>query len=168
MNLAGIAGPALGSLLLPIVGAPVVFLLNALAFLGAAWMVSRVYQAQRQPDPHLEHFLESFASAFRYVRYTPGMQVILTRDFLFGLFIAAVPALMPVVALRAMHSGEQELVVRHSLPANRMTTPLAFGGFPKRFEAGSAETETEKKSGDDRAVDSLVQNDQASGNGLPV
>src|SRR5206468_6309856 len=35
-----------------------------------------------------------------YVRYTPGMQIILTRDFLFGLFIAAVPALVPVLALQ--------------------------------------------------------------------
>jgi MFS family permease len=100
MNLAGIVGPALGSLLLPIVGSPVVFSLNALAFLGAAWVVSRVYHPQRRPNPHLENFLESFASALRYLRYTPGMQVILTRDFLFGLFIAAIPALVPVVALK--------------------------------------------------------------------
>ncbi len=108
MNLAGIVGPALGSLLLPIVGTPVVFSLNALAFLGAAWVVSRVYQAQRQPDPHLEHFLESFASALRYIRYTPGIQVILARDSLFGLFIAAVPALIPVVALQHLRlTGSQ-------------------------------------------------------------
>jgi hypothetical protein len=31
---------------------------------------------------------------------TPGMQVILTRNFVFSLFIAAVPALVPVVALQ--------------------------------------------------------------------
>jgi MFS family permease len=108
MNLAAIVGPALGSLLLPIVGAPVVFSLNALTFLGAAWVVSRSYRPQKRPDPHLEHFLESFASALRYVRYTAGMQVILTRDFLFGLFIAAVPALLPVVALQHLRlTGSQ-------------------------------------------------------------
>jgi MFS family permease len=108
MNLAGIAGPALGSLLLPFVGPPAVFSLNALAFLGAAWVVSQVYRPRRRPDPHLENFLESFASALRYVRYTPGMQIILTRDFLFGLFIAAVPALVPVVALQHLRvTGSQ-------------------------------------------------------------
>jgi MFS family permease len=108
MNLAGIVGPAVGSLLLPIVGPPVVFSLNALAFLGAAWVIFRVYHAQRRPNPHLENFLESFASALRYVQYTPGMQVILTRDFLFGLSIAAVPALVPVVALRHLRlTGSQ-------------------------------------------------------------
>jgi MFS family permease len=109
MNLAGIVGPALGSLLLPIAGSAFVFSLNALAFLAAAWMVSRVYYPQQRPDPHLENFLESFASALRYVRYTPGMQVILTRDFLFGLFIAAVPALVPVVALRDLRLAGNQL-----------------------------------------------------------
>jgi MFS family permease len=108
MNLAGIVGPAFGSLLLPIVGPAVIFSLNALAFIGAAYVVSRVYRRRRRPDPHLENFLESFASAFRYVRYTPGMQVILTRDFLFGLFIAAVPALLPVIALHHLRvAGSQ-------------------------------------------------------------
>src|SRR5208282_482023 len=63
------------------------------------WQVS-LHQRRPRPEPHLENFLESFASTARYVRYTPGMQVILTRDFLFGLFIAVVPALVPVVALQ--------------------------------------------------------------------
>jgi MFS family permease len=103
MNLAGIVGPALGGLLLPVVGPAVLFSVNALAFLGAAWVISRTYSHQRRPEPHLEHFLESFASTARYVRYATGIQVILARDFLFGLFIAAVPALIPVVAFKHLH-----------------------------------------------------------------
>jgi MFS family permease len=100
MNLGGIVGPALGGLLLPIMGPAMLFSLNSLAFLTMAWVISQHYHRRRRPQPHLENFLESFASAARYVRYTPGMQVILTRDFLFGLFIAVVPALVPVVALQ--------------------------------------------------------------------
>jgi MFS family permease len=108
INLAGIAGPVLASVLLPIVGPAVVFSLNALAFLAAAWMIFRVYRPNRQPNPHLETFHESLSSALRYARYTPGIQVILTRDFLFGVFIAAVPALIPVVALRHLNvTGSQ-------------------------------------------------------------
>ena len=109
MNLAGIVGPAVGSLLLPVVGPAMVFSLNALAFLGAAWTVSRVYYPQQRPDPNLENFFESFATALRYVRYTPGMQVILARDFLFGLFIAAVPALVPIVALHHLRVPGSQL-----------------------------------------------------------
>ena len=100
MNLGGILGPALGGLLLPIMGPAMLFSLNALAFLTMAWVISQRYRRRRRPEPHLENFLQSFASAVRYVRYTPGMQVILTRNFVCSLFIAAVPALVPVVALQ--------------------------------------------------------------------
>jgi predicted MFS family arabinose efflux permease len=109
MNLAGIAGPALGGLFLPIIGPAMLFSLNALAFLIMAWVISQRYQRRRRPEPHLENFLESFASAARYVRYAPGMQVILTRDFLFGLFIAVVPALVPVVALQHLRLQASQL-----------------------------------------------------------
>src|SRR4029077_8935867 len=109
MNLAGIVGPALGGLLLPIVGPAMLFSLNALAFLTMAWVISQRYHRRRRPEPHLENFFESFATALRYVRYTPGMQVILARDFLFGLFIAAVPALVPVVALHHLRVPGSQL-----------------------------------------------------------
>jgi MFS family permease len=109
MNLAGIVGPALGGLLLPIIGPAMLFSLNALVFVAMAWVVSQRYQRRRRPEPHLENFIESFASAARYVRYAPGMQVILTRDFLFGLFIAVVPALVPVVALHHLRLQASQL-----------------------------------------------------------
>jgi len=69
MNLAGIVGPALGGFLLPIVGPAMLFSLNALAFLSVALMIERYYRDRRRPTAHLENFLESFASAARYVRY---------------------------------------------------------------------------------------------------
>src|SRR6201982_1555641 len=109
MNMAGIVGPALGGLLLPIVGPAMLFSFNALAFVIMAWVIWQRYHRRRRPEPHLENFLESCASAARYVRYTPGMQVILTRDFLFGLFIAVVPALVPVVALQHLRLQASQL-----------------------------------------------------------
>jgi MFS family permease len=109
MNLAGIVGPALGGLLLPIMGPAMLFSLNTLAFVATAWVISQRYHRRRRPEPHLENFLESFASAARYVRYTPGIQVILTRNFLFGLFIAVVPALVPVVALQHLRLQASQL-----------------------------------------------------------
>jgi MFS family permease len=109
MNMAGIVGPALGGLLLPIMGPAMLFSVNALAFLTTAWVISQRYHRRRRPEPHLENFLESFATAARYVRYAPGMQIILTRDFLFGLFIAVVPALVPVVALQHLRLQASQL-----------------------------------------------------------
>ena len=109
MNMGGIVGPAIGGFLLPVAGPAMLFSLNALAFLLVALTISRRYREQRQPQPHLENFLESLASAARYVRYTPGMQVILTRDLLFGFFIAVVPALVPVVALQHLRLEPSQL-----------------------------------------------------------
>jgi len=57
-----------------------------------------------------------------------------------------------------MHWSEQELVVRHSLPAHRMTTPLVLSQFPKQFEARSAKPG--KESGDGQSADSLGQSDR--------
>jgi MFS family permease len=108
MNLGGIIGPALGGLLLSIAGPGIIFSLNALVFLFAVVMITHFYGERRQ-QLHLEGFLESFASTARYVRYTPGIQVILTRDFLFGFFIAVVPALLPVVAFRQLHLQANQL-----------------------------------------------------------
>jgi MFS family permease len=111
MNLAGIVGPALGGFLLPLLGPAPLFSINALAFLFAAFVISRRYRDRRRPRPHLENFLESFATAARYVRYAPGMQVILARDGLFAVFIAAIPALVPVVALHHLKLQPAQLGV---------------------------------------------------------
>ena len=54
-------------------------------------------------EPPLESFFESVTSAIRYVRYSQGIRVILFRNALFSLFIAVVPALMPVVGLKELH-----------------------------------------------------------------
>ena len=50
-------------------------LINAVAFLVTAWVISRRYHRRRRPQPHLENFPESFA---------------------------VVPALVPVVALQQL------------------------------------------------------------------
>jgi MFS family permease len=109
MNMGAIVGPAIGGFLLPFTGPAMLFSLNALAFLFAAVTISRRYREQRQPQAHLENWLESLATAARYVRYTPGMQIILSRDLLFGFFIAVVPALIPVVAFRHLHLAASQL-----------------------------------------------------------
>jgi MFS family permease len=109
MNMGGIVGPAIGGFLLPITGPAMLFSLNAVAFLLTAWTISRRYHEQRQPEAHLENFLQSLATAARYVRYTPGMQVILTRDLSFGFFISVVPALIPVVAFQHLQLAANQL-----------------------------------------------------------
>lgn len=48
-------------------------------------------------------------TAIRYVRYAPGLQIVLVRNALFALFISVIPALMPVVGLKALHLDPSQL-----------------------------------------------------------
>jgi hypothetical protein len=41
----------------------------------------------------LESFFESLEAAIRYVRYTPGIQIVVARNVLFAFFISLIPAL---------------------------------------------------------------------------
>jgi MFS family permease len=107
LNISAIAGPALGGVLLLFVGANTVFVLNALCFLLvlisiASWKPT----ISRLP---LESFLESVASAIRYVRYSKGIRIILIRNAIFSFFIAVIPALLPVVGLKELHLSPSSL-----------------------------------------------------------
>ena len=116
LNLSGIVGPALGGLLLPVLGAPFPISVNALMFLVVVFAV-----LQWKPRPtHLaglrENFLESLVSSLRYARNSRRMRVILLRNLLFSIIISIVPALLPVVALKEM---------RLSAPSSGLFLPVS-------------------------------------------
>ena len=100
INLCGIIGPAAAAVALVHLGANLVFAINAACFLLVITAVARWKRLERQAKAPLENFFESFVSAIRYVRYAPGIQVVLARNVLFALFISVIPALLPVIALK--------------------------------------------------------------------
>jgi MFS family permease len=100
LNLSGIVGPALGGLLLPLLGAPLLISFNALAFLVVALAVLQWKPRQIQSTRLRENFTESFISSLRYARNSQRMKTILFRNVLFSLVISIIPALLPVIALR--------------------------------------------------------------------
>jgi MFS family permease len=102
LNFSGSVGPALGGLLIPLAGANFVFALNAACFLLivlAAWQWKQSAVPAKRPP---ERFFKSFETIVHYVRGVPGLQVVLARNFLFALFISAIPALMPVMGLKVL------------------------------------------------------------------
>ncbi len=102
LNISGIIGPILGGTLLPLIGANWVFAMNAICFLV---VILAILQWKRERGPSklpVENFFESFFTAIRYVRYAPGIQVVLARSVLFAFFIALIPALIPVVGLKEL------------------------------------------------------------------
>jgi MFS family permease len=108
-NLAGIIGPALGGLLIPLAGTNFVFALNGACFL---LVVLAVWQWKQPAGPAKlppERFFESFGTVVHYVRCAPGLQVVMARSFLFALFISAIPALIPVVGLKVLQLSSSNL-----------------------------------------------------------
>jgi MFS family permease len=102
LNISGIIGPALGGLLLPLIGPIALFGLNAVAFLLVLGTILQWRQNRIRPALPTESLVESFVGAVRYVRYSRSMQVVLLRAFLFALLISVIPSLLPVVGLRAL------------------------------------------------------------------
>ena len=109
LNISGIIGPALGGLLIPLIGPSSVFAVNAACFFVVILAILHWKRATEQAKLLLESFFESFVTAIRYVRYAPGLQIVLVRNVLFALFISVIPALLPVVGLKALHLGPCQL-----------------------------------------------------------
>ena len=109
LNLSGIVGPALGGFMLPLLGAPLVISLNAMAFVLVALVVMRWKPRQAAATRLRENFTESFISSLRYARNSQRMKVILFRNVLFSLVISVIPALLPVIALRACACSAAQL-----------------------------------------------------------
>src|SRR5437868_932636 len=83
--------------------------LNAFCFLLVTGAILSWRRSTLQARLPLENFFEAFVSAVRYVRYAPGIQVVLVRDVVFSFFISVIPALLPVVGLRVLNLDSRGL-----------------------------------------------------------
>jgi hypothetical protein len=90
-------------------GAKLVFAINAACFLVVLRAIRRWKQPTVPAKIPSESFFSSFQTVIGYVRSTRGFQVVLARNFLFALFIAAIPALMPVMGLKVLHLSSSNL-----------------------------------------------------------
>jgi hypothetical protein len=86
-----------------VIGPNGIFAMTGLCFLLVTLSLSRCRQPKGQSDFAMENFFQACATAVHYVRYAPGVQVILTRQVLFSGLVAAIPALLPVIALKELH-----------------------------------------------------------------
>ena len=109
LNISGIIGPAIGGVLLRFVSPNAVFAMNSICFLLLLFAIYALKHPKPPSNLPLENFVESFVSAIRYVRYAPGIQVVLARNLLFAFFISIIPALIPVVGLKELHLDPSDL-----------------------------------------------------------
>ncbi len=109
MNISGIIGPLVGGFLVSISGPGIPFAANALGFLLMFMAILRWKRPRPVTKAAAEEFFATISTAIRYVRYTPGIRVILTRIVLLSFFISIIPALMPVVGLKELHLDPSQL-----------------------------------------------------------
>jgi MFS family permease len=109
MDVSGIIGPLLSSLLLPLAGVSFIFGANGLGFLFMFLAILQWKRVKAQSSLPLENFFESLTTAIRYVRYTPGIEILLARHALFSFFISIIPSLMPVLGLRELRLKAADL-----------------------------------------------------------
>jgi len=108
-NISGIIGPALGGLLVALIGANFVFVANAACFFVVILSILQWKQPTAPPKVSSQDFSYSFGTTVRYIRCAPELQIVLARNFLFTLFISAIPAVVPVMGLKVLHLNSGNL-----------------------------------------------------------
>lgn len=110
-NVARAVGPAVGGLAIAafasvMLGAGVVFCINAASFLA---LLIFIYRWKRTPwftsALPAERLLASMRSGLRYTRFTPTLRAILVRAFLQTFCVSGMWALLAVVARQDLHRG---------------------------------------------------------------
>ncbi|MEH2125944.1 MFS transporter [Nostoc sp.] len=105
-NIARAVGPAIAGLILVAANAGVVFLIDALSFIGVIFIL---YRWQRQPlyESALpaERVLGSMRAGIRYVRFSPALQAVLIRAGVLTSCTSALLALLPLVAQQDLRQG---------------------------------------------------------------
>ena len=96
-NLARSIGPALGGLVIAMVGSGVAFLLNALSFFGVIFFL---YRWQRTPSGEIKEGRVSDAvrKGLQYVRNDPMARCVLIRTGAFSLGASSLLAFLPILA----------------------------------------------------------------------
>lgn len=105
-NIARAVGPAIAGLILVAANAGVVFLIDALSFVG---VIIVLYRWQRQPffksALPAERVLGSVRAGMRYIRYAPALQAALIRAAVLTSCASALTALLPLVAQQDLQQG---------------------------------------------------------------
>ena len=140
-NISGIAGPALGGLLIPVIGANLIFTANAVCFLFVILALRRWKQPMGRSGDWPEQPSLSVGAVTRWVLSKPRLQVILARNFEFSFFISAIPAVAPIIGLKVLHFNSSELgLLFASMGAGSVIAALFILPWVRKLFAGNVLT----------------------------
>jgi MFS family permease len=106
-NIARALGPALGGLVVALVGPWAVFLLNSLSFVGIMIVLHRWQQEPVESISPTERIVGAIKAGVRYIRFDPALRAVLIRTGVYVSCASALWAMMPLVARKQLGLGAE-------------------------------------------------------------
>ena len=107
INVSRAIGPAIAGLLVAAVGAWLVFVLNALSYIGILGVLLRWRREHHKSTLPAERFLSAIRVGMRFVMHTRALQVVLIRGSAFFVFASATWSLFPLIVRRELGRGPE-------------------------------------------------------------
>ena len=127
----------LDGFLLAAINPNLVFALNAVGFLAVAIALPTSPHAPAAKPFNPRRLVRSLTKVARYVGSSPPLRIVLARNGFFALFVSAIPALLPVIALRDLHLEAAKLGLLFTLMSTGSVAASLFlsGWAQRRFSS---------------------------------
>lgn len=107
INASRAIGPAIAGMLVAAVGAWLVFVLNALSYIGILVVLLRWRREHRKSTLPAERFFSAIRVGMRFVMHAPTLQIVLIRGCAFFLFASATWSLFPLIVRQGLGRGPE-------------------------------------------------------------
>jgi len=107
INAARAVGPAIAGVLVAAVGVWLVFVLNALSYIGILAVLLRWRREHHKSTLPAERFLTAIRVGMRFVMHTHALQVVLIRGGAFFVFASATWSLFPLIVRQELGRGPE-------------------------------------------------------------
>jgi MFS family permease len=97
-NIARVAGPALGGIIIAAIGTGATFILNGISFLGVIIVLKGWKRERKNSILPEERLIGAIKTGVRYVRNATQVQAVLIHSIFFSLFSSALWAFLPIIA----------------------------------------------------------------------
>jgi MFS family permease len=105
MNVSRAVGPALAGVIVAAVGSWLVFILNAVSFLGVIVVLHKWQRTPRVSELPAERMVGAIRAGLRYTRHSPELRAVFVRAAVFFIFASAAWALLPLFVRRGLQQG---------------------------------------------------------------
>ena len=107
VNVSRAIGPAIAGFLVAAVGVWLVFVLNALSYIGIIAVLARWKHDRVKSSLPAERFFSAIRVGMRFVMHTSALQVVLIRGMAFFIFASATWSLFPLIVRRELGKGPE-------------------------------------------------------------